>query len=79
MPDLLDYSVTRIANAQLTVPRWSIAGRIVDSQDQSIEIQDFSGSPIIFPTVLGNLSAAQQDRWVEEVVRDLIYRRFGLA
>lgn len=79
MPDLLDYSVTRLSNATLSVPRWSVEGRIVDSQTQQTVIEDFTGAnAVVFPSVLGNLSAAGQDRWVHQVVQDLIFKRFGI-
>lgn len=80
MADLLDYSVTRIANATISVPRWRVEGRIVDSQTQQQVIADFTGAnSVIFPTVLGNLSSAGQDRWVQQVVQDLIFKRFGIV
>lgn len=76
----MNYSVTRLANASLSVPRWSVEGRIVDSQTQQTVIQDFTGAnAVLFPNVLGNLSNAKQNQWVEEVVRDLIFRRFGIS
>lgn len=78
MPDLVNYSVTRLANASLLVPRWQINGQIVDSNNHAIVVQDLTAASIIFPNVLGNLSNAAQDKWVNDVVLDLIYRRFGL-
>jgi len=45
-----------------------------------VQVADFTGAnSIVFPTVLGNLTAAQQDRWVEHVVTELILKRFGLS
>lgn len=79
MADLVGFSITRLSNASLSVPRWSIAGQIVDSQTQLTVIQDFTGAnAITFPNVLGNLTNAQQDKWVADVVADLLWRRFGL-
>lgn len=79
MPDLVNYSVTRLANAQITTPRWQIQGQIVDSKTQQTVIQDITAASIIFPNVLGSLTTAQQDQWVSEVVQNLIFRRFGLG
>ena len=80
MPDLIQYSVTRLANANLNVPRWRVEGKIVDSQTQQTVLNDFTGAnAVTFPNVLGNLTSAQQNRWVEDVVQDLIYRRFGIS
>ena len=78
MAQLQQYSVTRMANAQLTVPRWNIEGILLN--DAQVQVADFTGAnSIVFPTVLGNLTAAQQDRWVEHVVTELILKRFGLS
>lgn len=79
MPDLINYSVTRLANASLSVPRWQINGQIVDSQSQLTVIRDLTAANVIFPNVLGQLSNNAQDQWVNEVVQDLIFRRFGIS
>lgn len=78
MPDLSNYTVTRLANASITTPRWAIAGQIVDSKTQQTVIQDITAANIIFPNVLGSLTNAQQDEWVNGVVQQLIFKRFGL-
>jgi hypothetical protein len=79
MPDLMNYSVTRLANASVSIPRWSIQGQIVD-QDKGGHgvIADITAANVIFPNVLGNLTVAQQDSWVNDVVQQLIFKRFGL-
>ena len=77
MAQLQQYSVTRLSNAQLTVPRWNVEGILLD--DAGVQVADFTGAnSVVFPTVLGNLTAAQQDRWVEQIVTELILKRFGL-
>ena len=79
MPDLMNFSITRLANANLSVPRWSIEGQFVDSQTQQTVLRDFMGAnAVLFPNVLGNLTDEQQDRWVESVIRDLLHQRFGV-
>lgn len=80
MADLLDFSITRLANASVSIPRWRVEGRIVDSQTQRDVVRDFTGAnAVTFPNVLGNLTAAQQDEWVQQVVTDLIFKRFGAS
>ena len=77
MPDLMNFSVTRIAAATMTVPRWTIAGQIVDSQTQQTVLQDFTGpNAVVFPTVLGNLTNGQQDTLVSHLVLELLQARF---
>jgi hypothetical protein len=77
MAQLQSYSVTRLSNAQLTVPRWNVEGILLD--DAGVQVADFTGAnSVVFPTVLGNLTAAKQDRWVGQVVTELILKRFGL-
>jgi hypothetical protein len=79
MPDLLEFSVTRIAPASMSVPRWTISGKIVDSKNQGLVLQDFTGgNTVTFPNVLGQLTNAQQDRLVEMIVRQILEFRFGL-
>ncbi len=79
MPDLLNFSITRLANASLSVPRWSVEGRIVDSKTQTQVLQDFTGAnAVIFPTILGQLSNAAQDAFVAQVITDLLHQRFGV-
>lgn len=80
MPDLVQFSVTRLSNATMSVPRWSVAGKVVDSETQKTVIRDFTGAnAVIFPNVLGQLVAAQQDDWVQRVVLELVYDRFGIG
>lgn len=79
MADLVQFSITRISNANMNVPRWSIAGKIVDSQAQASVVADFSGvNAVTFPTVLGQLTQAQQDRLVELIVRQILEFKFGV-
>lgn len=76
--DVINYSVTRLANASVNIPRWSVQGQIVDSKTQKTVIADITAANIIFPNVLGNLTQAQQDDWVNMVVMDLIKKRLGV-
>jgi len=80
MPDLLGFSVVRNGTVSLpNAPTWLISGLIVDSDDQTNVLRDFTGSSAVsFPQVLGNFTAAQQDDFVQNVVMDLLSKRFGL-
>lgn len=80
MPDLLDFKLTRLSAVSVTVPRWQVEGRIVDSATQQDTLADFTGAnAVVFPTVLGQLTQAKRDEWVQKVVTDLIYERFGIG
>jgi hypothetical protein len=74
MSDLVEFSVVRNGTANLTVPVWTIKGKVVDDGRVSA---DFSAG-INFPQVLGQLTNNQQDRLVEKIVRDIITYRFGV-
>jgi hypothetical protein len=79
VPDVLDFSVTRLSAVTVSLPRWRVEGRIVDTSDQTRVLKDFTGAnAVTFPSVLGNLTQAQQDEWVERIVHELILRRFGI-
>jgi hypothetical protein len=77
MADLLDFAITRIANASLNVPRWTVEGRIVSSKNQQNVLQDFTGvNAVTFPVILGQLTAAEQDEFVAMSIHWLLAKRF---
>jgi hypothetical protein len=79
MADLQSFSVTRLSNQNFNGPRWRIECRVVDSQT-GVLIRDLTGAnALIFPSFLGQLTQAQQDRIVELIVLELIERRLELA
>ena len=79
MPDLMDFSVTRAGSKSLTVPTWTIQGRLVDSQTQRTLHADFTGAnSVSFPQIMGTLTNAQQDSLVEMLVRKLLEFKFGV-
>lgn len=75
MPDLTDFSVTRNGTANMTVPTWTIRGKITGRQ--GLPDIDFTNG-VSFPQILGTLTTAQQDRFVEMMVLSLIRARFDL-
>lgn len=76
--DFQKFSVTRLAAAQLTVPRWAIELEVRDSTTGEL-VRDFMGANrLLFPNVLGQLTNAQQDEVVEMIVGMLVRRRAGL-
>lgn len=77
--DLQQFSITRAGTANLTVPVWTIAGKVTNSKTGAV-IRDFTGANVVsFPQVIGQLSAEQQDAFVQKVVTDLVFQRLGLA
>lgn len=80
MPDLLNFSIVRNGTVSLpNAPTWLISGKIVDSTNQVTVLRDFTGAnSVSFPQVLGSLTAAQQDDFVQRVVQDILSKRFGL-
>jgi hypothetical protein len=79
MPDLVQFGITRLANASLSVPRWQVSGQIVDSKTQQTVLADFTGgNAVIFPTILGQLSNARQDELVAGWITGLLHDRFGV-
>jgi hypothetical protein len=73
MADLVDFTVVRNGTANLTVPVWTIRGRVID---EGVATADFL-SGVNFPQVLGQLTNRQQDLLVDKIVRDIISYRFG--
>ena len=77
MPDVMEFSVTRISNASVSLPRWTIAGKLVDSKTQKQVIADFTGAnAITFPQILTSLTAAERDEMVQMIVMWLLQKRF---
>lgn len=75
--DFQNLTCTKTTNASLNVPRWILSGKLVNSQT-GVVIRDFTGANTqMFPNVLGNLTAAQQQEFVEMSVQWLIYKFYN--
>ena len=79
MPDFTNYSVVRNGTVSLpNTPQWKVELKIANSQTGEVT-HDFTGAnALFFPQILGQLTAAQQDAFVERVVQMLIMWRAGL-
>jgi hypothetical protein len=79
MPDIQNLTVTQLANATISMPRWSIAGQVVRSQAPHDMLADFTGAnAIVFPTILSTLTAAQRLQLLDLILRFLIEAKTGL-
>jgi hypothetical protein len=80
VPDLLAFQVVRNGTVSLpNAPTWKVSGQIVDSTDQTKVLADFTGGNAVnFPQVLGQLTAAQMDAFVNDAIMDILSKRFGL-
>ena len=79
MPDLTDFSITPQGSSSVTVPRATIAGKLVDSQT-GILLADFTGANAIqFPSVLATLSVAQRKDIIDLIATLIINQKAGFA
>lgn len=79
MPDFLNFLITPLGSANVNVPRAQIEARVVDSSDQSVVIADFTGAnALIFPAVIGTLTAAQRLELAQFIAGWLIRTKAGL-
>lgn len=77
MADYQNYSVTRITNATMSVPRWRIELTVTNSQTGAV-LYDFTGAnALFFPAMLGQFSTERQDALVNGWVRDLIEEKIA--
>ena len=75
MPDLQEFSVTRLATTVTlnSVPQWTISFTVSDSTTGAV-LRDFTGAnAFTFPQVFAQFSASDQDdlvsRWVMDMIR----------
>ena len=78
MPDIQNLTITPLANASISVPRFTIAGTVNDSRTGAV-LFDFRGAnAITFPNFLGTLTAAQRLEVIDLILEYLIHKRTGL-
>ncbi len=71
MADLWDFKVVRAGNVQLTVPTWTVSGKVVNRGGPP-DVDFTAGNSVSFPQVLGQLTVAQQDEFVTRAVYQLL-------
>lgn len=60
MPDVKDFTITDIADASITVNRFRIEGRIVNSVTGEV-IADFTGAnAVTWPNIFGEFTGAER-------------------
>lgn len=78
MPDFLQFKITALASAAVTVPRAQIEALVVDSTNQSQVIADFTGAnALIFPAVIATLTTAQRLDLARLIANWLIQTKAG--
>lgn len=77
MPDIQNFSITPLAAASVTVPRARVECQIVGDNGQVLA--DYTGAnAIVFPAVLGQLSAKAQRKVLRLLIHSLLRMRAGL-
>jgi len=80
MADFLQFQITALSSANVNVPRATIEALVVDSDDQSIVIADFTGvNALNFPGVITTLTAAQRLELARMIAGWLLRVKAGLA
>lgn len=69
MPDILDFVVTDLADANVTVNRFRIDFRICQSNSGQATVSSHS---LTWPNVFGTLTAAQKKRVYEVAIREIV-------
>lgn len=78
MPDFQSISITDLADASVTVPRFQVSCQVKDSQTGAI-LSDFTGAnALTFPNALGTLTAQQKRSLLRGLVRRMILMKAGL-
>lgn len=80
MPDLQNFSITPLSNANVNVPRFRIEATITDSQTGAV-FNDFTGpNAITFPADLASIlpTAAERREFIDQLAHYLIRKKAGL-
>lgn len=73
MPDLLNYRIVDLPDATITVNRFAVEYRAVDSETQRTTRRNREGANrLVFPNGLSALTAAQRRRVLEAAINEWI-------
>lgn len=73
MPDLLQHRIINLPDTPVTVNRFAVEYRMVDSQDQAVLRSDRLGANrLVWPDGLALLSSTQRRRVIEAAIREWI-------
>lgn len=79
MPDLHNFSITPLGNANVNVPRAQIECQVVESVVNGAVLADFTGAnAIIFPGVISTLTAADRQELAQMIANWLVLKKAGL-
>jgi hypothetical protein len=74
--DLVNFTITPLASANVNVPRATVSGQAVDSTTGAL-LQDFTGANAVqFPLVLASLTGAERLELLNMIVVWLLNKRF---
>lgn len=78
MPDLMNFSLSLLAPASVSTHRLQISCQVVDSANQGTVLNDFTGAnAIVFPAVLGTLTAAERREFALMIADWLVRKKAG--
>lgn len=77
MADFQQFTVTALGSANVNVPRAQITALVVEG---GVTLADFTGAnAIIFPAVIGQLTAAERLELAQMIAHWLVRKRAGLG
>jgi len=79
MADINGLTVTALGAAAVTMPRFQIECVLTNPRTGAI-VADFTGAnAVLFPAVLGNLTAAQRREFLDMVLSWMLHTRGGVS
>jgi hypothetical protein len=78
MPDFQEFAVIRNGTISLTVPQWTVSLKVTDSKTGAVLFDRTGVNSFSFPQILGQLTVAQQDEFVQMAIGWLLRKRLGL-
>jgi hypothetical protein len=75
VPDLKSFTITPAGTGNVSVPKFTLSGQVVDSTTGAL-IRDFTGvNAVAFPAVLSTLTATDQLEMVQLIVLWLLQKK----